>query len=181
MIGTVTGRTSSRTATLDAARQRIVVDATVGRIEEATYRYGIAMAPVAIRFDLRGASAGIYRSDGRERLIRYNVPIFARYFGANLEETVPHEVAHYVVDVVFGRRGVRPHGVQWRDVMSDFGVPATVRHDWNLDGLGVRRQRRFTYRCGCGVHEVTAVRHNRIRDRGAVYRCRRCRAPLEPT
>ena len=176
----MTDKASSRAATLDAARQRIVVDATVGRIEEASGRYGVAMAPVTICFDLRGTSAGVYRSDGRVRQIRYNTLIFARYFEENLVETVPHEVAHYVVDVVFGRRGIRPHGVQWKGVMSDFGVSATVRHDWNLEGMGVRRQRRFTYRCDCGVHEVTAVRHYRIRDRHAVYRCRRCRALLAP-
>lgn len=176
----MTGRARSTPAGLDARRRRIVLDATDGRIEEASMRYGICMAPVSVRFDLGGASAGVYRSNGQERVIRYNPLIFDRYFDENLAETVPHEVAHFVVDLRFGRRDVRPHGRQWRDVMEDFGVPPTVRHDWNLDGLGVRRQRRFAYRCHCGVHEVTTVRHHRIRDKRAVYRCRRCQAALVP-
>lgn len=156
------------------------MDVTAERIGEASLRYGVPLAVIPVTFDLFGVSAGMYRSAGRQTVIRYNPLIFSRYFEENLRDTVPHEVAHYVVDKLYGRRGVRPHGCQWQAVMTDFGVTPLVRHDWNLEGLGIRRQRRFAYRCGCGRHDVTAVRHNRMRKRGVVYRCRRCGEALRP-
>lgn len=166
---------------LDAARRKRVVAETTRLIHEAANRYRVGLCEVPVAFDLHGTCAGMYRMDGKGRLIRYNPWIFSRYFEENLRDTVAHEVAHYVVEMIHGRRGVKPHGRQWRSVMWDFGVEPSVRHGWSLDGLPVRRLRRFIYACGCGEHRLTTIRHNRVLARRASYRCRRCGMELHFT
>jgi SprT protein len=172
-------RRSAQAELLSADHRKLVVETTRARIDEAAQRYRATIEPVPVAFDLFGVCAGMYRVRGKERLIRYNPLIFARYLDENLRDTVPHEVAHHVVDILFGRRGVKPHGHQWRTVMADFGVAPEVRHHWDLDTLAVRRQRRFPYQCSCGEHQLSTVRHKRMMTKSAVYRCLRCGEPLK--
>lgn len=166
---------------LSAELQRRVVEATRRSIERASALFGCELAEIPVRFDLRGRAAGMYRVRSGRREIRYNPHIFARYFNDNLANTVPHEVAHYVIDVLHGLRSVRPHGTEWRAVMRAFGAEPTVTCRYDLDGIPVRRQRRFRYRCACMTHRVSTVRHRRIQDGRVRYHCRRCRTLLSYT
>jgi SprT protein len=161
-------------------RQR-VVEATRATIAQAAALFGCEFAEIPVLFELRGRAAGMYRVRGGQRVIRYNPYIFARYFNDNLENTVPHEVAHYVTDVLYGLRRVRPHGPEWRAVMRAFGAVPTATCRYDLDGLPVRRQQRFSYQCSCTTHSLSTVRHNRVQGGRAYYSCRRCRAPLSYT
>ena len=131
--------------------------------------------PIDICFDLKGRSAGMYYRHGKKQCIRYNPWIFAKYYRVNLEQTVPHEVAHYIVDCLWLR--AKPHGPQWQKVMRAFGVEDSVTADFDLTGVPVRRQQKHAYRCACQVHEVSTVRHKRIL-RGVRYDCRQCKQRL---
>jgi SprT protein len=166
---------------LTAAQRQRVIKATCSCIVRAAALFDRKLAGIPVRFDLRGRAAGMYRVRGGQRVIRYNPDIFARYFSDNLANTVPHEVAHYVTDVLYGLRRVRPHGPEWRAVMLAFGVEPVATCSYDLDGIPVRRQRRFRYRCACMTHSVSTVRHNRIQGGLARYHCRRCRTPLSYT
>lgn len=163
---------------IDPLQQQQVLQATDACLQRAGRIFGLEPASVPVSFDLQGRAAGQYRVARGKSRIRYNPWIFARYFPDSLASTVPHEVAHYVVDRLYGLRNVRPHGVEWQRVMRALGaVPrATARYD--LSGIPVRRQRRFEYRCECAAHSITTSRHNRIRRGDAVYRCRCCNAPI---
>ncbi|BCO32458.1 protein SprT [Thiohalobacter sp. COW1] len=130
----------------------------------------------AIDFDLRGRAAGQFRVRGGRACIRYNPWVFALDLAGHLRETVPHEVAHYLVWERFGRTA--PHGREWRALMRAFGVTPRATGDYALDGVPVRRQRRHAYRCGCRRHALSTTRHNRARA-GVQYRCRRCGESLE--
>jgi len=127
-----------------------------------------------VLFDLKGRSAGMYRVAGHRRVIRYNPYLFAKYPQDNLAVTVPHEVAHYVTDVLFGLRRVRPHGAEWQAVMRAFEADASRTADYDLTGIPVRTQRRFGYRCACFVHQLSTRRHNQVRRGAARYYCRAC-------
>jgi len=161
-------------------RQR-VVEATRATIGQAIELFGCRLAEIPVTFELRGRAAGMYVVRGGQRVIRYNPHIFARYFSDNLANTVPHEVAHYVVDVLYGLRRVRPHGPEWRAVMRAFGVEPAATCHYDLDGIPVRRQRRFRYRCACTTHSLSTVRHKRVQSGRVRYSCRRCQAPLSYT
>jgi SprT protein len=100
---------------------------------------------------------------------------------AMLRETLAHELAHLLVFHLHPRRRLPPHGSLWRTVMREWlGVEPERTHRFPTDGVRARRQRRWRYRCGCAEHALTTVRHRRIQDGAAAYRCRRCHGPLEP-
>ena len=161
---------------LGAERRRILVELTHHWLEQAQIHVGRPLAQPRIRFDLTGRAAGQYL--GRPPTIRYNPWIAAAQFEEFCRQTPPHEVAHHVVSQLHPGERLPPHGEQWRRVMAAFGVPASTCHHYALDGVPVRRQRRFAYGCACGTHWLTTTRHNRVR-RGTVYLCRRCGQALK--
>jgi SprT protein len=134
--------------------------------------------PVQVLFDLGGETAGMFKVVGRRRWIRYNPWIFAKYFDENLRDTVPHEVAHFVVHELYGLRGIKPHGPQWQAVMARFGADAAVTFNLDLAGIPRRQQQTHPYRCACQLHEVSTTRHNRVIKGVGRYHCRSCKAQL---
>jgi SprT protein len=165
-------------APLSPEQRQRVVEATRQILARAAVLFGHTFAEIPVTFDLRGRAAGMYRVRGGQRVIRYNPDIFARYYSDNLANTVPHEVAHYITDMLYGLRRVRPHGAEWRAVMTAFGAEPAVSCRYDLDGIPVRRQRRFVYQCACTTHSLSTVRHKRIQGGRARYSCRRCRTLL---
>lgn len=165
---------------IDQMARQSVVQKTRQLIDQAGATYGCHFEPVNVLFDLKGRVAGMYRVRHGQRVIRYNPYIFARYFEENLRDTVPHEVAHYIADMVYGARHIRPHGSQWQEIMRDFGVEPRRTCEFDMTGIPQRRISRFSYQCGCDmVHELTAYRHNRIVRGSRRYFCRQCGVELE--
>lgn len=178
---------------ISETQQREVIAQTEYFIRCGTelFRQDFAVIPVA--FDLRGRTAGMYKVTGREkgwawskggdkpknRQIRYNPWIFAKYYEENLTVTVPHEVAHYLVDCLYGLnrgglRGVRPHGAEWKAVMDAFGVDSSVTAKFDLVGIPSRQYQQFDYRCDCKTHQIGIRRHNKVLRGEANYLCRHC-------
>ena len=114
------------------------------------------------------------------RKIRYNPWLFGKYFEDNLRDTVPHEVAHYVTEQLYGRgngrsgSGVLPHGQEWRSVMAAFGADDSVTCQFDLSGIPRRRQKTVDYRCHCREHQLGVRRHNKVERGLASYLCRHC-------
>ena len=161
------------------SHQELIVRSTTDEfIEQACNIFTQKIPLIPVIFDLKGRAAGMYRVLNGERVIRYNPYIFSKYFDDNLLTTVPHEVAHYVVDVLYGVHRVKPHGPEWREVMLSLNAEPKATGDYDLAGIPVRRQRRFPYRCGCKTHEISTVRHNKILSGAAAYLCRTCKKPL---
>lgn len=154
--------------------QQQVLEQTQHFIGLGSELLGRRFADVPVAFDLRGRTAGMYRVKGRQRLIRYNPWIFAKYFEDGLRVTVPHEVAHYLVDCLYGIRRVKPHGAEWRNIMDAFGVDSRATARFDLDGIPVRRERQFDYHCGCQPHRLGTRRHFKIQSGEARYLCRDC-------
>ena len=165
---------------IDGRRREQVCRATDDCIRRAEHLFDLRPQRVPVVFDLQGKAAGMYRVRGGARLIRYNPYIFAKYFQDSLDVTIPHEVAHYVTDRLYGLRNVRPHGREWKTVMAALGADARVSAPYDLVGVPVRRQRRFTYQCGCRTHQLTSCRHNRVSRGQAAYVCRRCGSAIVP-
>ena len=163
---------------LSSEQQQLVIAQTHHYIEQAAELYGIKKKAVDISFNLKGRSAGMYRARGRfgkiKREIRYNTYIFSKYFEDNLRTTVPHEVAHYVTDIAYGLKNIRPHGVEWKNIMAAFGADASVTANYDLSGIPLRKKKTYTYLCQCREHELGPVRHNRIASRRNQYYCRYC-------
>ncbi len=163
---------------IDGEARRQVLEATEDFICRAEDICGRGFERIPVLFDLSGRAAGMFKAIGERRWIRYNPWIFGKYFEENLRDTVPHEVAHYIVHETCGRRKVRPHGPQWQALMARFGADPGVTFDLDLEGVPQRRQKTHPYRCACRVHEVSTTRHNRVLKGAGRYHCRYCDAQL---
>jgi len=159
---------------IDGGQRRQVVAATTACLVRAGEILGRRFAEIPVLFDLTGRAAGMYRVSRGERVIRYNPYIFAKAFADNLASTVPHEVAHYVVDLVYGRDHARPHGPEWRQVMAALGADPGRTHAYDLTGVPLRNQRRHPYHCACTTHQLTTRRHYQVLRGKMSYRCRHC-------
>lgn len=155
-------------------QQQQVCSVTEHFLQTACELYSEDFSAIPISFDLKGRAAGMFRVDNNHRSIRYNPYLFAKYFDDNLKSTVPHEVAHYVTDTLFGLKKIRPHGKEWQNVMRDLGAKPQVTGRYDLTGIPVRQQRQFDYLCDCTTHKLSTVRHNRVQNGKARYHCRAC-------
>ena len=160
-------------------QQAEVVEATDRCIALAASYYGRDFASVRVDFDLRGKCAGMYQVKRKQRRIRYNPWLFAKYYQDSLGDTVTHEVAHYIVDCLYGSRRVKPHGPEWRGIMRDLGGTPRATGNYDLTGIPMRQYQRFAYQCSCRTHQLTIMRHRKIQQGRASYLCQFCHGPLE--
>lgn len=160
-------------------QQRQITDQTNNYIEQASILFSLKIKPVEITFNLKGRAAGMYRVSRSKREIRYNAHIFSKFYEDNFNTTIPHEVAHYITDIIYGLRDIKPHGKEWKAVMHAFDADASVTANYDLSGIPLKKQRTFTYRCDCQEHQLTSVRHNRIKRNRAQYYCNYCKQSLQ--
>ncbi|OUS12462.1 hypothetical protein A9Q89_06140 [Gammaproteobacteria bacterium 53_120_T64] len=165
-------------APINAEQQARVLDKTQATLALAEREYGREFPAIPVLFDLRGRCSGMYRVKGTARVMRFNPHIFAKYFADSLATTVPHEVAHYVSDCLYGLAKIRPHGEEWQNIMAVFKADASRTADYDLSGIPTRRQRYFDYRCACQRHRLSIRRHNKLARGEVIYNCRQCGASL---
>lgn len=177
---------SANISPLSSEQQESVIAETRAYIEQAVDLFGFRDKMVDISFNLKGRAAGMYRIrcgkglifSHQQREIRYNPYIFSKYFADNYTTTIPHEVAHYVTDILYGLKNIKPHGKEWKAVMHAFGADASVTADYDLAGIPLKKQSVFTYRCDCREHQLSSIRHNKIRKRRYQYYCNYCKQML---
>ncbi len=177
---------SANIVPLTAEQRQAVIDETLCYIRQAVELFDMKQRAVDISFNLKGRSAGMYRvktkrarifsrlKSGQQREIRYNPYIFSKYFDDNFATTIPHEVAHYVTDVLYGLKNIKPHGKEWKTVMLAFGADASVTADYNLSGIPLKKQAVFIYQCDCREHQLSTTRHNKIQKQRYQYSCKYC-------
>lgn len=154
--------------------------------------YSRAFELIDIRFDIKGKTAGMYKvkrlpkkslmglhvGSEVERVIRFNPWLFAKYPEDSWQNTIPHEVAHYLTDCLYGLRNIRPHGKEWQQVMRELGAEPIVRASYYLAGIPTRQVRRYRYQCDCREVSLTHYRHKKIVSGEQSYRCRDCYTEL---
>ncbi|CZF83680.1 Protein SprT [Grimontia celer] len=138
----------------------------------ANKQLGSEFAVPAIRFDIRGKTAGMALLQRWQ--LRFNPVLLEENVEAFFDEVVPHEISHLVVYARFGK--VRPHGKEWQAVMSQvFGVIPKTTHSFDVSSV---QGKTFTYQCGCDHIELSIRRHNKVQREQVQYVCRRCKRPL---
>ncbi len=166
----------------------VLTVSVVSTLKTAEKYYGRVFECPEITMDLRGRAAGQFRfiTKGRRMYgaqLRFNRALLEQYQQDFIDEVVPHEVAHLVTYVLYGR-GVKPHGKEWQSIMLEvFGREASVRHSFDTSSLEQRKGKRFPYLCQCSgrVHQLGLTRHKRAQSRGTAYICRSCKASLIPS
>jgi len=171
---------------LSIEQQQLVVHQTRSYIQQAAELFNLKDKTVEICFNLKGRSAGMYRVrygkglifSRQQREIRYNPYIFSKFFDDNFSTTIPHEVAHYITDIIYGLKNIKPHGKEWKAVMHTFNADASVTADYDLSGIPLKKLSVFTYRCDCREHQLSSIRHNKINKRRYRYYCNYCKKML---
>lgn len=169
---------------LNPQQQAKVIVETEKFIKLAAQYFNKDFPFIPVLFDLKGQTVGMYKRTSQKQVIRYNPAIFAKYFDDNVQVTVPHEVAHYIVDAYYRsgllnrlrnhRKSIRPHGAEWKALMKYFGADASRLANYSLEGIKRRRYRTVPYLCGCRTHALGIRRHNKVIKQQARYHCRRC-------
>ncbi len=163
---------------LNFDQQRVVIARTAEWIGHAGQIFNRTFEIIPVYFDLKGRTAGMYRIRKNQSQIHYNTFIFSKYFEDNLSVTVPHEVAHYIMDMVYDHRNIRPHGAEWKHLMARFRADSRRTCNYDFSGIPMRSTRRHAYSCECSTHQLTSVRHNRVQQGLMRYICRICRGEL---
>ncbi|GED41996.1 SprT family zinc-dependent metalloprotease [Cobetia marina] len=132
----------------------------------------------AVSCRLRGRTAGT-AEPARQRL-RFNWQLLCENRHHFLSQTVPHEVAHWVVmEVVERARGqrVKPHGPEWQQVMTNlYGVAPEVTHRMDVSRASPMP---WAYGCDCETPHYLSHRRHANALRGQRYRCRQCGKALK--
>lgn len=162
---------------INGEQRKAVLDQTESFIVQAEQIYDRKFKRIPVVFDLRGSTAGMYKVYGKRRWIRFNPWIFGKYFDLSLKDTVPHEVAHYIVDEFYGK-GVKPHGIQWKNLMARFEADPGVTFNLDISDIPQRAQNTHQYQCLCDTHEMSTTRHNRVMRGKGSYQCRNCDGEL---
>jgi len=157
------------------------VEAAVRQAEKrAREFYRLALPEASIDFSLRGRCAGQARVDRNgETGLRINQQLLAENRDDFLSNTIPHEVAHLVVNwqARNKRQRPRPHGPEWQAVMQDCYQLSPKRcHSYQTTPARVVT-RPFLYTCNCREHRLTSIMHNRI-SRSYQALCKACRTPI---
>jgi SprT protein len=161
---------------LSHQQQELVIEETYRFITLAEELFNKPFPTLPVLFDLKGRTIGMYKLWRGQKVIRYNAAIFAKYFDDNVANTVPHEVAHYIVDMHYRsfRQHALPHGKEWKSLMHEFGADASRTADYKLDDIPTRRHTRVSYSCACRQHQLGIRRHNKVMKNAASYYCRAC-------
>jgi SprT protein len=168
-------------------------------IELASRLYQQKIPAIDVVFNLRGKAAGMYRclhphktirssilqviksaslAATTKRQIRFNPWLFAKYPKDSYDNTIPHEVAHYISDFLYNLTNIKPHGSEWKAIMRDLGAEPQVRGKYTLEGIPVRNIKRYSYQCSCRRVGLTSHRHRKVRQGIQQYRCRDCQQIL---
>lgn len=158
-----------------------VMDKVEETLNIARAKYPTTSLPTPlVVFKQTGRRAGVcvFNFTTKICIIKINPDYFAKYHDDMINQTVPHEVAHYVSDMVYGRMG-KGHGSFWKSVMRNLGRKPDRCHTYDLEGVKVKTVRKpFHYNCGCSEgHDVTPRLHLKM-QMGRTYTCRKCRKKL---
>lgn len=148
---------------LTLPQQQQIKQKVVECINTIKTKYNIAHFPMPqIQYNLRGTCAG--KANYVKWILQFHPKIASENWNDYINTTVPHEVAHLAVELVYphahhrgGKRSV--HGYEWQSIMHTLGADPARCHSYNVANIG----NRFHYKCsGCGADlYMTAKRHNK--------------------
>jgi len=157
--------------------KKYIEDLTVKTVKKAEKIYGKSFPMIPIDFDLKGKTAGMYCWGFKRSYLRFNLEI-AKINKEGFDTTVIHEVAHFIARALNMGKYIKPHGIEWKNVMRSLGISNPKRcHSYSVASSS--RMTYYKYKCECQEHELSAIIHNRIQRNPDYYRaCKRCKAKL---
>ena len=169
----------------------------VMKMAEKLFCDKISVQDINVKFNFRSTRvAGEFPSKMNkrtfkvEKCIRYNdkFAIIKENETTFINETIPHEIAHYIVHLmrvsVNGNTKSKTwsgHGTMWKKVMGQLGVQPERCHNMTAPVIRSKSgliKNRFVYKCNCQEHKVSARIHNKI-VKGFEYTCSKCKTGIK--
>jgi len=100
-----------------------------------------------IRWDVKNTDGG--RANHVGNYVRFNLILCVENEEKFLDTTVPHELAHCIAGTLFyakilaetGKK-MRPHGKEWKEVMSVLQTPPAVCHTYDVTSIQKPKRRK---------------------------------------
>ena len=121
-------------------------------------------------FGLTGGAAGqaCFRHTTQKSKVRLNMGFAADNFDELIGQTLPHEIAHILALIKYGRKG-GGHGNAWKEMMEKLGKPADRLH--KMDSSAIYTSKLY---CDCQTHHVSKVMWGKV-HRGSERKCKTCK------
>lgn len=119
------------------------------------------------------------------RHIELNETLLAENFDDFLIRTIPHEVAHLLVNQ-FYPNAKQAHGKEFRQVCKELGYPDAGKtyHEYDVSSVVKKKNTTlYVYECihGCRLYQLSKLIHKRIQEKGQKRGCGECRTVLKYT
>jgi len=156
--------------------QKQVTDRIKSDMAVLNAHYGTTHPIPTVAYDVRGCNGGYVSSADGWNVIHLNPILLNENIDEVVNQTTPHELAHYMdikVNGVHtrGRNGRRSvHGQSWKIIMGLLGVDPERCHSMDTTNAAVRTKNKHEYKCNCGAILIfSSVRHNKMIRKQAVY------------
>jgi len=161
--------------------KNFILDSVEKTIKKSEKIYSRRFDRIPIKFNLKGSTAGQYcyikgSNSSNGSYFRFNLDIAIENGKSSYKSTVIHEVAHHISRVMAEGKYIKPHGVEWKRVMSDLGLNPVRCHSYTVPEK-TRRLKYFDYECDCQTHNVSSIIHNRML-KGQKRFCKKCKSNL---
>jgi SprT protein len=143
-------------------------------------QHGYDLDKIEVRFNLTGTAAGCFVQSIFEKFFDVNLVLAQQNLVEYLNQTVPHEFAHYIVCSQRHLKKPMKHGKEWKSIMIlVFGLSPKIFHSYNVSHVKTwRGLKTFKYKCNCQDHYVSAILHKRMMS-GQHRRCCACKERIE--
>ena len=137
---------------------------------------------IPIKCDLQGHAAGMFqfrrhriKGDVYAQCLRFNLNMSMDNGFDIFRQTIVHEVAHYIAQVLFGT--VQGHGYEWKKIMRKMGCDPARTHSYIMTQATLRKTP-FRYKCNCTTHYLSKRKHTKAL--AGYYTCTKCKEKLQP-
>lgn len=98
-----------------------------------------------VKYNVRGTTGG--KASRVSWMVDFNPVLLIENEDDFISQTVPHEIAHLIARKLWSN--IKPHGREWKLVMTIFGAKPRATHSYDISRVQVRTVNKFMWTCEC--------------------------------
>lgn len=154
-----------------------VVERVMELVDIGNAHYNLKLAYPFVHYNISHKAAS-GECTAKLARIGFNPWLLPHNFESYLQDTIPHEVAHYFEYHLSKIETTNPHNPLWYQIMAVFGVEGPHDcHNYELRHVPTLHSV-FLYRCSCKTWRIQTITHRKIVS-GKDYTCNKCNTNVE--
>jgi len=160
-----------------------IKDKTHEIIEKAGKKFNLEIPKYTVLVNLTGnRTLGQYQVKGFGANAKHTLRFHPKAFfdcPEAYEETIIHEVAHFIVFLKYGyNKNIKPHGEEWKNIAKELGLkdPRAINKNKVFD---LKKPERKICYCPCMEHKVSTRMYNIIKRGDSPRICKNCEGILK--